>query len=126
MEVVLLVRPGDQEMAARLTPHAPGRLQIVPQIWPIIPQSPQLTRFVQAGIRWTTWFRQKLFRLDRRIHWLGNQFRARRFSLPLAFLVRIALAGFSLGDSATKGIFFLLAPLFQRFSWFRKSGQNLT
>jgi hypothetical protein len=77
VEVVLLVRPGDQKMAASLAPHASGRLRIVPEIWPIIPRSPRLTRLFQAGIRWVAWARQKSFRLDRRAHWLRNQSLAR-------------------------------------------------
>src|SRR5438874_684261 len=103
VEVVLLVRPGDQKMAAGLVPHAADRLRIVPEIWPIIPRSPRLTRLFQAGIRWIAWVRQKSFRLDRRAHWLRNQVRRGKFSFPFAYLLNVGLASFALLANLRRG-----------------------
>ncbi len=125
VEVVLLVRPGDQEMAASLVPHSSGRLRIVPEIWPIIPRSPRLTRLFQAGIRWIAWARQKSFRLDRRAHWLRNQVRTGKFSLLFAFLLSVGLAGFSLLADLRKWAFLLLLSPFIRFHFFLRLRQKL-
>src|SRR5205823_3493097 len=97
--------PGDQKMAANLTPHASDRLRIVPKIWPIIPGSPRLTRLFQVANRWIAWARQKSFRLDRRVHWLGKQVRAGNLSWPFAFFLRVGLAGFFLLADVRKGAF---------------------
>jgi len=125
VEVVLLVRPGDQEMAASLVPHSSGRLRIVPEIWSIIPRSPRLTRLFQAGIRWIAWARQKSFRLDRRAHWLRNQVRTGKFSLLFAFLLSVGLAGFSLLADLRKWAFLLLLSPFIRFHFFLRLRQKL-
>jgi glycosyltransferase involved in cell wall biosynthesis len=112
VEVVLLVRPGDQEMVAGFVPYAPGRLRIVPDSLPIIPQSARLTRLVQAGVRWIAWSRQKLFRLDRRVHWLGNQVRGGKFPLWPASLLTAGIGGFHV----LKTTLFLPALLFRKLA----------
>src|SRR5947208_715055 len=124
VEVVLLVRPGDQEMAKRLTVPAPGRLRIVPEIWPIIPQSPGLTRLAQAATRWIAWARQKSFRLDRRMDWLRNQARAGRFSFLFAGLLRVGLAGFSLLVNLRSWFLSALAHLLNYLPGFRRLEQK--
>jgi len=125
VEVVLLVRPGDQKMAGSLVPRPSSRLRVVPEIWPTITQSPRLTRLFQAGIRWIAWTRQKSFRLERRVYWLRNQVRGENFSLPFAYLLSVALAAFSLLANLRRGTFLFLARPFNRLRGFRKLWQKL-
>ena len=126
VEVVMLVRPGDQKVVANLRRHAPSRLRILPDIWPTFPRSPRLTRLLQVGIRRIAWTRQKFFRLDRRSQWLRNKVQGGEFSAPFAFLLRWALAIFPMLASLRRWAFFLVVLPFSRSAWFRRLRQRLS
>jgi glycosyltransferase involved in cell wall biosynthesis len=67
VEVVLLVRAGDQHVAAELARRFPGRLHTVPQLWPVINSSARLTDLLQAGVRFLGLVQRKLHGLERRL-----------------------------------------------------------
>jgi glycosyltransferase involved in cell wall biosynthesis len=69
VEVTMLVRPGDQNLAAELVRKFPGRLRVLPEVWPIVKSSARLTNLLQAGVRFLGTLQIKLRGLERRLRY---------------------------------------------------------
>lgn len=77
LEIVILVRPGEQHLIQDLQKQFQNRLTVVPPVWPEISGSRLRTQVLQSAVRCASTLRRKILGLDRRLgYWrakIGNR-----------------------------------------------------
>jgi glycosyltransferase involved in cell wall biosynthesis len=109
VEVVMLVRPGDQYVTADLAGRFPGRLFVVPKLWPVINGSTRLTNLLQGGMRFLARGQRKIHGLERRLRRFARISRNQYEKTPLGSVLLVLFYSCLL---------VFIRGFFASFSWF--------